>query len=180
MKFENIPAFEGNHVNVIVETPLGSRFKYAYDPAMDVMRIRHEVPNGYFFAFNFGFIPNTQAEDGDPLDVIIYSSEGCVSGALVECRVAGALLASQKEKGKTIRNDRIIAVPAGIKNYDAIKNIRDINKRILSQLENFFVSYENYRGIPFKTLKWISSTRAIATIKNSLRGSGRGNGRSSG
>jgi len=170
VKFNNIPAFEGNHVNVIVETPLGSRFKYAYDPSMDIMRMKHQLPKGYFFAFNFGFIPNTQAEDGDPLDVIIYSSEVCVSGALVECRVAGALLANQQENGKTIRNDRIIAVPAGIKTYDSIKNLRDINKRILSQLENFFISYENYRGIPFKTLKWISSAPALATIKNALRG----------
>lgn len=169
MKFNNIPAIEDNHVNVIVETPMGSRFKYAYDPLMDVMRMKHQLPKGYFFAFNFGFIPNTQAEDGDPIDVIIYSSEACISGALVKCRVAGALLANQKENGKTIRNDRIIAVPAEIKTYESIKTLRDIDKRILSQLENFFVSYENYRGVPFKTEKWISSVPALATIKSSLR-----------
>ncbi len=169
MKFENIPAFEGDNINVIVETPLGSRFKYAYDPLLDVMKMKHHLPKGYFFAFNFGFIPNTKAEDGDPLDVVIYSDEVCISGALMECRVAGALLASQKENGKTIRNDRIIAVPAGVKIYDSIKNVRDIDKRVLSQLENFFVSYENYRGIPFKTIKWISSTQALSTVRNSLR-----------
>ena len=84
-------------------------------------------------------------------------------------QVAGALLASQKENGKTIRNDRIIAVPAGVKIYDSIKNVRDIDRRVLSQLENFFVSYENYRGIPFKTIKWISSTQALSTVRNSLR-----------
>ena len=57
-----------------------------------------------------------------------------------------------------------------MKIYDSIKKIRDIDKRVLSQLENFFVSYENYRGIPFKTIKWISSARALATVRNSLGG----------
>ncbi|HMG90548.1 MAG TPA: inorganic diphosphatase [Chryseolinea sp.] len=168
MKFANISAFEGDHINVIVETPLGSRVKYVYDPEMDVMRMKHQLPYGYFFAFNFGFIPNTQAEDGDPLDVVVYSNEPCISGALIECRVAGALLAKQRKNGKTVRNDRIIAVPAGVKIYDSIKNIRDIDRRVRSQMENFFVSYENYRGILFKTIKWISSTQALAAIKKAL------------
>ena len=170
MRFANIAAFEGNHINVIVETPLGSRIKYAYDPTMEVMKMKHQLPYGYFFAFNFGFIPNTQAEDGDPIDVVIYSDEPCISGALIECRVAGALLAKQKENGKTVRNDRIIAVPAGVKIYDSIKNIQDIDRLVRTQLENFFVSYENYRGILFKTIKWISSTQAMAATKNSLSG----------
>jgi inorganic pyrophosphatase len=69
VKFDNIPAFEGDNINVIAETPLGSRFKYAYDPLLDVMKMKHLLPKGYFFAFNFGFIPNTQAEDGDPIYV---------------------------------------------------------------------------------------------------------------
>jgi inorganic pyrophosphatase len=169
VKLDNIPAFKGNNINVIVETPLGSRFKYAYDPLLDVMKMKHQLPKGYFFAFNFGFIPNTQADDGDPLDVVIYSDEVSISGALMECRVTGALLASQKRNGKTIRNDRIIAVPAEVKLYDSIKNVRDIDRRVRSQLENFFVSYENYRGIPFKAIKWISSTQALSIVRNSLR-----------
>jgi inorganic pyrophosphatase len=169
VKLDNIPAFEGNNINVIVETPLGSRFKYAYNPLLDVMEVKHQLPKGYFFAFNFGFIPNTQAEDGDPLDVVIYSDEVCISGTLMECRVVGALLASQKRNGKTIRNDRIIAVPVEAKIYDSIKNVRDIDRRVLSQLENFFVSYENYRGIPFKAIKWISWTQALSIVRNSMR-----------
>ena len=88
MKLDNIPAFEGNNINVIIETPLGSRFKYGYDPLLDVMKVKHHLPKGYFFAFNFGFIPNTQAEDGDPLDVVVYTDDVCISGALFECRLS--------------------------------------------------------------------------------------------
>lgn len=133
MNVDSIPAFEAEHINAIIETPLGSCFKYAYDPLTDVMRVKHQLPKGYFFAFNFGFIPNTLAEGGDPLDVIVHSNEQCVSGTLIECRVVGALIAKQKENRKTIRNDRIVAVPAGIKIYEAIKNISDINKSVRGQ-----------------------------------------------
>ena len=133
------------------------------------MKVKHQLPKGYYFAFNFGFIPNTLAEDGDPLDVMVYSSEHCLSGSLMECRVVGALIAKQKEGGKTLRNDRIIAAPAGIKIYDSIKKLSDIDKQILTQYENFFVSYENYRGIAFKAIRWISSGPALSIIKRTLK-----------
>lgn len=159
MKINSIPAFCGNNVNVIIETPLGSCFKYAYDPLMDVMTVKHQLPKGYAFAFNFGFIPNTKAEDGDPV-VIVYSSEHCISGSLIDCRIVGALVAKQKKDGKVARNDRVIAVPAGIKVHNSIKNVRDIDKHLLDQYENFLVSYEKYLGIDFKTIRWISSVQA--------------------
>lgn len=170
MKIESIPAFTtGKLINVIIETPLGSCFKYAYDPVMDVMKVKHQLPKGYFFDFNFGFIPNTRAEDGDPLDVIVYSSEHSPSGSLIECRVIGALIAEQKKDGKRVRNDRIISVPAGIKMYNSLKNARDIDKRVLEQYEHFFESYENYRGVSFKAVRWISSVQALTSIKRALK-----------
>jgi len=133
MKIERIPAFIGNNVNVILETPLGSCYKYAYDPLMDVMKVKHQLPKGYAFAFNFGFIPNTKAGDGDPVDVIVYSSEHCISGSLIECRIVGALVAKQKKDGNVARNDRVIAVPAGIKVHNLIRDARDIDKHVLDQ-----------------------------------------------
>jgi inorganic pyrophosphatase len=169
MKIEHIPAFAGDHVNVIIETPLGSCFKYAYDPLLDVMKVKHLLPKGYFFEFNSGFIPNTQAEDGDPIDVILYSNEQSTSGSLIECRIIGALIAKQKKERKSVRNDRVFAVPAEIKIYDSIRSVRDIDKHLLSQYENFVVSYEKYRGIAFNTVKWISSAQAIRNIKKSVR-----------
>jgi len=169
MRVDNIPVFDGKNINVIIETPIGSCFKYGYDPVMDVIKVKHQLPKGYFFAFNFGFIPNTLAEDGDPLDVIVYSDEPCVSGTLIECRVVGALIVKQKKDGRTVHNDRIIAVPAGLKIYDSIKNVGDVGKRVLSEYENFFVAYENYRGVSFKAVRWISSARAVTAIKKSVR-----------
>ena len=74
MKIERIPAFIGNNVNVILETPLGSCYKHAYDPLMDVMKVKHQLPKRYAFAFNFGFIPNTKAGDGDPVDVLFIQA----------------------------------------------------------------------------------------------------------
>ena len=74
MKIERIPAFIGNNVNVIIETPPGSCYKYAYDPLMDLMKVKHQLPKGYAFVFNFGFIPNTKAGDGDPVDVLFIQA----------------------------------------------------------------------------------------------------------
>ena len=168
MRIENIPAFVGDHINVIIETPLGSCFKYSYDPVLDVMKVKHLLPAGYFFEFNSGFIPNTRAEDGDPIDVILYSPEHCISGSMIECRVIGALIATQKKDRKSARNDRIVAVPAGIKIYNSIRSIRDIDKNLLSQYKNFLVSYEKYRGIAFNAIKWVSSAQALTNIKRSV------------
>jgi inorganic pyrophosphatase len=100
VKVTSISPFEGDHINAIVETPLGSGIKYAYDPRMDVMTMKHQLLFGYFFAFNFGFIPNTQAEDGEPVDVVIYSNEACISRALIECRVAGLNWRSKEKMGR--------------------------------------------------------------------------------
>lgn len=107
---------------------------------MDGMKVKHQLPKRYAFAFNFGFIPNTKAGDGDPVDVIVYSSEHCISGSLIECRIVGALVAKQKKDGNVARNDRVIAVPAGIKVHNLIKDVRDIDKHVLDQYENFVVS----------------------------------------
>jgi inorganic pyrophosphatase len=163
---EHIPALKGSNINVIVETPLGSATKYAYDPETGCMRVKHHLPSGYFFSFNFGFIPSTQAEDGDPLDVVLYNKESLVSGALAECRVLGALLAQQKEKKVTIRNDRIIGVPSAMKIYDSIQSIRDIDREELDQLREFFVSYEKHRHIDFKPMKWVTPTDALKIINH--------------
>src|SRR5580704_1027599 len=97
-------------LNVVVETPKGSRVKYAYDPESGFFQLSKALPEGMVFPFNFGFIPKTLAADGDPLDVLILNEEPLISGCLLKVRPIAVVKATQteKENSKPIRNDRII------------------------------------------------------------------------
>ena len=81
-------------VNIVIETPKGSRVKYSYDPETGMLELKKALPEGMAFSFNFGFIPGTEAEDGDPLDVLVLNEEPLVPGCLVKARLVAVIQAS--------------------------------------------------------------------------------------
>jgi inorganic pyrophosphatase len=168
MKIESIPVFNNKALNVIVETPSGSHYKYAYDPEKELMKIKYELPVGYYFPVNFGFVPQTLAEDGDPLDALVFSDESLVSGCLIETRIIGVLKARQNKDGRIVRNDRILVVPTGL-SFDQIKTLNDINKSILGQLENFFISYNKYRKVNLEILQREGPVQAQKIILDAVK-----------
>src|ERR1051325_6295022 len=97
-------------LNVIVETPKGSRVKYAYDAHTGLFELKRALPEGMVFPFNFGFIPGTRAADGDPTDILILNEEPLVPGCLLKARLVAAIKAEQKEDGNTVRNYRLIGL----------------------------------------------------------------------
>ena len=97
-------------LNVVVETPKGCRNKYKYDEGHGLWRLSKVLPLGASFPFDFGFIPSTRGEDGDPLDVLVLLDEPAFPGCVVPARLIGILEAEQTQGGKTIRNDRLVAV----------------------------------------------------------------------
>src|SRR5262245_14937852 len=101
----------GGALNVIIETPRGSRNKYAYDEESGLFRLIKLLPAGMAFPFDFGFVPSTQGGDGDPLDALVLSEETLFPGCLVRTRILGAIKAEQRKGKKIERNDRLIAVP---------------------------------------------------------------------
>lgn len=163
-----IPPFDKENLNVIIETPKGSRIKYAYDPDFNVMKIRHELPEGYSFPVHFGFVPGTKAEDGDPLDALVILHSTAISGCLVTSRILGAMIAEQTKDGKTVQNDRILTVPAGIKAYEHIQAMDDLDKNFLEELSSFFVSYNKERSVKFTPLKTVNAEKALEIIRRSL------------
>src|SRR5580658_9057617 len=94
-------------LQVIVETPKGSRNKFAFDPEQEVFALKKVLPAGMTFPYDFGFIPSTRAEDGDPTDVLVLMDEPAFPGILVTCRVIGVIEGEQGKKKKGQRNDRI-------------------------------------------------------------------------
>jgi inorganic pyrophosphatase len=147
------PFTEKGFLNVIAETPKGSRNKYSYDPDVALFRLKKILPAGAVFPFDFGFIPSTLADDGDPLDVLILMDEPAFPGCLIEARLLGVMEASQTKERKTLRNDRYIATARKTKGICQPRSIKGLSDDILEQIEHFFVSYNAIEGKRFKLLR---------------------------
>jgi inorganic pyrophosphatase len=152
-------------VKAIIETPKGSSQKYDYDPENKWFELKKIMPAGMVFPFDFGFIPKTMGEDGDPLDIIIISEFHSFPGCAVSCRIIGAITAQQTEDGKTIRNDRFLAVPECSETYNKVKSLEDLPKGIVEQIEKFFMNYNEMADKKFKPLKKIESAKALKLLK---------------
>src|ERR1051325_6673502 len=82
---------------VVIETPKGSRNKLAYEPSRRMYKLSKVLAEGMSFPYDFGFVPHTQAEDGDPLDVLVLTDAALFPGCLLDCRMIGVIELKQKE-----------------------------------------------------------------------------------
>ena len=144
-------------ITAVVETPKGSAQKYDYDGKNNWFKLKKVMPAGMVFPFDFGFIPKTKGEDGDPLDIIIISELKSFPGCVV---------AEQTEKNKTFRNDRFIAIAEPSQTFAHVQLINDLPKDTLKQLVDFFVNYNEAAGKTFKHLKSIDAEEANELITN--------------
>jgi len=146
------PGSAKNTIQIIVETPSGSRNKYKYDQKTKRMKLSKVLPEGMIFPYDFGLIPGTKAEDGDPLDVLVLTDAPTFPGCEVEVRVIGVIKANQKEGDKENRNDRLIAVAEQSVLYAEIKDLGDLDFTLLKQIEAFFTNYQKVRNIEVTVL----------------------------
>src|ERR1700758_368420 len=116
-------------LTVIIETPKGSRNKYAYDPEERIFALRKVLPAGMAFPYDFGFVPSTLAGDGDPLDVLVLMDEPAFTGCKLTCRAVGVIEGEQGSKNKRERNDRVVAVESGNHSYAHVKRVDDLGKK---------------------------------------------------
>ncbi len=159
-------AEEKGTIDIIIETPRGCRNKYAYDEEAKAFRLTKIMPAGAVFPFDFGFIPNTKGEDGDPLDVLVIMDEAAYPGCIIECRIIGALKAKQTERdGTTVQNDRLIAVSVVSHTYNDITELKNLNKNVQNEIEHFFVSYNSQAGKVFKPEGWADAEEALGLIE---------------
>lgn len=151
--------------DIIIETPKGSRNKYAYSFKKKLFKLKKTLPQGMVFPFDFGYIPGTKGGDGDPVDVLIIMDEPAYPGILVKSRIIGAIKAVQKEQGDWERNDRIIAVSAESVLYKGIKNLDDLDANAIAQIEHFFTSYNEQEGKKFKVTGRLNADDAWKLVK---------------
>jgi inorganic pyrophosphatase len=135
----------------VVEAQAGSRNKYKYEPKLGALTLHRVLPLGTSFPYSFGFIPSTLADDGDPIDVVLFMDEPAAPGTVVPCRLVGILEATQTEKGRTVRNDRLLAVALESPQYAKCDDVEDIGGTVIEELERFFAFYNAEDGKTFKT-----------------------------
>ncbi len=169
MKLSKIKSFDDNLLQVIIETPKGSPYKYDYDPAKEVFCLNKVMPLGMNFPFDFGFIPHTKGEDGDPLDVLVMMEYPASQGVLLQCRIVGILKASQIERdGIKVRNDRIVAVWNLSHLYKTVECIEDLDSGTLKEMESYFKQYNTLAGKEFHVLGWHDAREAIKMIQSQI------------
>ncbi|MDB5339374.1 MAG: inorganic diphosphatase [Planctomycetaceae bacterium] len=158
----SLPPFdpETKSVNVIIETPRGSRNKFTFDPELGLFTLGSILPAGATFPYDFGFVPGTLGEDGDPLDVLLMMDCPAFPGCRVTSRLIGVIEAEQVEDGKKERNDRLVAVATEAHENQDLKTLKEVNSQLLKELEHFFVSYNQMRGKEFKLLGHRGPTQA--------------------
>jgi inorganic pyrophosphatase len=130
----------------IIETPKGRRNKFKYETDSGLYTLSRVLPQGFIFPFDFGFIPSTAADDGDPLDVIVLMDEPAHVGCILKIRLIGVMKLVQTEKGKKTQNDRLIGVSVQSFEFDQVKTISDLKESLLKQITDFMALYNKDSG----------------------------------
>ncbi len=156
-------------IQVIIETPKGSRNKYAFDPQQRIFQLMKVLPAGMAFPYDFGFIPSTLAEDGDPTDVLVLMDEPAFPGVLLKCRVIGIIEGQQGKKKDKLRNDRIVAIEQENHSYAFVRHIDDLGKKFVKELEEFFVNYHRHLGKKYQILDVKGPAEARRRIEDGMK-----------
>src|SRR5690349_3901640 len=164
-----LPTFDGDAVNVVIETPKGGRAKLKYDEKADVFRFEKLLQLGQAFPFDFGFLPSTIGGDGDPLDVLLVGEEPSPVGCVVIGKVIGVLEGKQVENGRNERNDRIIAIPLDAKSRKPMMPAPRVDRALEKGIINFFVSYNELQQKKFVPLGLHGRKRALQLVKMGMK-----------
>ncbi len=147
-------------VNVVVEIPKGSRNKYEYDKETGAIVLDRVLYSSIHYPGDYGFIPQTTYDDGDPLDILVMVTEPTFSGCVIQARPIG--LFRMKDRGEP--DDKILAVPASDPLFGDYHDIGDIPQHFLQEVAHFFAVYKDLEGAHVKPIGWERAERAKERI----------------
>ena len=157
-------------VRAIVETPAGSRTKYDYDPTSGLFALHGVLPAGMAFPMAFGFVPNTLAGDGDPIDILVLADEALPVGCLAVVKLLGVIEACQTERdGTQNRNDRLIGCTIESRLYADMNDLDCLGRAMVGELTSFFETYNALKGKHFDVRAISDPDRACALIERAQR-----------
>jgi inorganic pyrophosphatase len=155
--------------HVIVESPRGSAIKLKYDPDLGAMSVSRPLASGLVYPCDWGFVPSTEADDGDPIDAALYWDVASFPGVVVPCRALALIKVEQKSadgKGRA-RNDRILALPIDARRERDLKSAAALPKRIRDELEHFFIAATALEGKDARILGWAGPREALDLLRAS-------------
>jgi inorganic pyrophosphatase len=159
-----------NLLRVVIETPKGSRNKFALNADDHVFELKKVLPAGMTFPYDFGFVPSTRAPDGDPLDVLVFMDEPAFPGCVLQCRIIGVIEGKQGDTKKDlVRNDRILAVERDAHSWSDLKTQSDLGKTFAQELEEFFVNYHRHAGQQYHFIGLKGPAHAWQLVKAAMR-----------
>ncbi len=154
-----------NYVEVFVEIAQGSRNKYEYDKARRLFVLDRVLYSSVHYPTDYGFVPDTLAADGDPLDALVIVNEPTFPGCVIRARPIG-MLDMQDDKGE---DEKILAVPLGDPRFDGVTTLDDVSPHLLLEIENFFQTYKTLEGRPTEVRGWQGGAAAWAMIEQCRR-----------
>lgn len=152
-------------IEVIIEIPQGSRNKYEYDHTTHAIRLDRVLHSSVHYPTDYGFIPNTLSEDGDPIDVLVLVYEPTFPGCHLPARPIG-VLHMVDDKGP---DEKILAVPVGDPRFDDIFDLSDLHNHWLKEIENFFATYKLLEEKDTDLLGWDNAACAAEYIDRARR-----------
>jgi inorganic pyrophosphatase len=168
---EIVPFDETGDLKIVIETPKGSRNKYKYEPDNDCLELTTALPEGMVFPYDFGFIPSTIGDDGDPLDVLVLMDAPVVPGCVIRGRLIGVIKARQREKKdkEWVRNDRLIAVACHAQTHQGEKSLKDLRPHLTDEISAFFADYNKLRDRDFQQLDLGGPKKAMKIVEDGMK-----------
>jgi inorganic pyrophosphatase len=154
-----------DEVTAVVEIPRGSRNKYELDKKSGLLRLDRVLYSAVHYPGDYGLIPRTLAEDGDPLDILVIVNEATFPGCQIDCRPIGVL--KLLDRGEP--DDKILAVPSNDPFYGEYFDIADLPGHYLREVEHFFHIYKDLEGKRVEIGGWGKSEESATVILDSLR-----------
>ena len=151
-------------VNMIVEIPKGRRNKFELDKATGLIRLDRYLYSSSVYPGDYGFIPQTLAEDDDPLDILVMVNEPTFSGCLIEVRVVGMF----RMKDKGFNDFKVLGVPNADPMFAHVKKLEDVAPHFLREVEHFFGTYKQLEGAHTESLGWIGAEESTQEVRLSV------------
>ncbi|MEJ2720470.1 MAG: inorganic diphosphatase [bacterium] len=151
-------------VNAIIEIPKGHRCKFEIDKKTGLFKLDRYLYSSSHYPGDYGFLPNTLAEDGDSLDILVMVNEPTFTGCLIEARAIG--LFRMRDRG--VNDFKVLAVPNTDPLFDEYQNLDDVPSHFLREVEHFFATYKELEGVTIETQGWASADDALAEVRASV------------
>ena len=154
-------------INAVIEIPYGSNIKYEIDKESGAVCVDRVMYSAMFYPANYGFVPNTLADDGDPADILVLNEYPLQAGSVIPCRLIGVLI-MEDESGM---DEKLLAVPVTKidPRYENIKSLSDLPKITLDRIKNFFETYKALEpGKWVKVKDFEDATKAEAILARAI------------